>query len=119
MAGTIKRGESLFIPFQNGESIRDSQLRPRVYKTPAAYNKAFPKHYLSIDGIELVEYAEVVHACWIATNTFYDNDGNLNCVYRCSHCGSAITRYVCGNLDRHCHHCGANMAEEVSHENLG
>ena len=60
MASHIKKGESIFIPFRNGQSIADSQLKPRMYKTTQAFEKAFPKHYLGTKGVELVEYAEVV-----------------------------------------------------------
>lgn len=60
MASEIKRGESLLIPFRNGKSIHDSQLKPRMYKTLQAFEKSFPGHYLGTDGVELVEYVEVV-----------------------------------------------------------
>ena len=60
MASHIKKGESLLIPFRNGQSISDSQLKPRMYKTMQAFEKAFPKHYLGTDGVEIAEYAEVV-----------------------------------------------------------
>lgn len=56
----IKRGESLLIPFRNGKSIYDSQCKPRIYKTRKGFEKHFPGHYLGKDGVELVEYAEVV-----------------------------------------------------------
>lgn len=56
MANSIKRGESLFIPFKNGESIYDSQLKPRMYKTKEQYDK-FVYHF---QDAEMVEYAEVV-----------------------------------------------------------
>ena len=56
MANTIKKGESLFIPFRNGESIYDSQLKPRMYKTKEQYDRF---SYLS-DYAEMVEYVEVV-----------------------------------------------------------
>lgn len=65
MANHIKRGGSLFIPFRNGLSISDSQLKPRMYKTKKMFEKAFPGHYLGTDGVELVEYAEVRHGRWI------------------------------------------------------
>ena len=60
MASHIKRGESILIPFRNGQSITDSQLKPRMYKTMQAFEKSFPGHYLGTDGVELAEYAEVV-----------------------------------------------------------
>jgi hypothetical protein len=56
----IKRGESLLIPFRNGKSIYDSQNKPRIYKTRKGFEKHFPGHYLGKDGVELVEYVEVV-----------------------------------------------------------
>ena len=56
MASYIKKGESLFIPFKNGESIYDSQLKPRMYKTKELYDR-FSYHFA---GAEMVEYAEVV-----------------------------------------------------------
>ena len=56
MASYIKRGESLFIPFKNGESIYDSQLKPRMYKTKDLYDR-FSYHFA---GAEMVEYVEVV-----------------------------------------------------------
>ena len=60
MASNISKGESLLVPFRNGRSITDSQGKPRMYKTYQAFEKAFPKHYLGTDGVELVEYAPVV-----------------------------------------------------------
>jgi hypothetical protein len=56
MANTIKRGESLFIPFKNGESIYDSQLKPRMYKTKEQYDR-FNYHF---KDAEMVEYTEAV-----------------------------------------------------------
>ena len=56
MANNIKKGESLFIPFKNGESIYDSQLKPRMYKTKEQYDRF---SYRFKDA-EMVEYAEVV-----------------------------------------------------------
>ena len=60
MASFIKKGESIFIPFRNGQSISDSQLKPRMYKTEKAFVKSFPGHYPGTASVELVEYAEVV-----------------------------------------------------------
>lgn len=66
MASHIKKGESILIPFRNGQSISDSQLKPRMYKTMQAFEKSFPGYYLGTAGVELVEYAEVVRCknCW-------------------------------------------------------
>ena len=61
MANSIKRGESLFIPFKNGESIYDSQLKPRMYKTKEQYDKFVYR----FQDAEMVEYAEVVRGYWI------------------------------------------------------
>ena len=56
MPNTIKKGESLFIPFKNGETIRDSQNMPRMYKTKAQYDR----YSYCFGDAEMVEYAEVV-----------------------------------------------------------
>lgn len=39
MGSSIKQGQSIFIPFVNGESVPDSQNRPRMYKTVEQYKK--------------------------------------------------------------------------------
>ena len=73
----IKRGESIFIPFRNGTSIFDSQCKPRMYKTIKGFEKYFPGHYRGNDGVELVEYAEVVRCkdCKFWKNTWVAPDG--------------------------------------------
>ena len=84
MANTIKKGESLFIPFRNGESIYDSQLKPRMYKTKEQYDRF---SYLS-DYAEMVEYVEVVRCkdCKHYYHSMYsDRDG------RCSQFGTYDT----------------------------
>lgn len=70
---SIKYGECLYIPFYNGESIADSQLRPRMYKTKDAFEKIFSGHKFRNAGIELVKYVPVVN----------QNDKN---VLRCKQC---------------------------------
>ena len=82
MASFIKKGESIFIPFRNGQSISDSQFKPRMYKTVQAFVKSFPGHYLGNIGVELAEYAEVVRCkdC-IGKAHWYKND------YGCTICG--------------------------------
>lgn len=39
MGSLIKQGQSIFIPFVNGESVPDSQNRPRMYKTVEQFEK--------------------------------------------------------------------------------
>lgn len=60
MPTKIKRGQSLLIPFKNGVSIYDSQNKPRMYLTQKAFEKSFPRHLIAREGVELVEYVEVV-----------------------------------------------------------
>ncbi len=81
MASYIKRGESILIPFRNGQSITDSQLKPRMYKTMQTFEKAFPKHYLGTNGVELVEYAEVVRCekCHYYEKAEYDEGYKMVC----------------------------------------
>ena len=98
MANTIKKGESLFIPFKNGESIYDSQLKPRMYKTKEQYDR-FSYHF---KDAEMVEYAEVVHSlwCWITED-----------IYGCNNCGH--TNHVKTVMGKpawfYCPNCGARM----------
>ena len=55
MARMIKQGQHIFIAFQDGEAVLDSQLRPRMYKSKEQFEKSFPAWR---DGkAELVEYA--------------------------------------------------------------
>ena len=55
MARAIKNGQHIFIAFQDGEAVLDSQLRPRIYKSREQFEKSFPAWR---DGkAELIEYA--------------------------------------------------------------
>ena len=55
MARAIKQGQHIFIAFQDGEAVLDSQLRPRMYKSREQFEKSLPAWR---DGkAELVEYA--------------------------------------------------------------
>ena len=55
MARAIKQGQHIFIAFQDGKAVLDSQLRPRMYKSREQFEKSFPAWQ---DGkAELVEYA--------------------------------------------------------------
>ena len=98
MANTIKKGESLFIPFKNGESIYDSQLKPRMYKTKEQYDR-FSYHF---KDAEMVEYAEVVHGVWNITNSWDE--------VVCSACGTEFST-LANDVDRfdYCPNCGAKM----------
>jgi hypothetical protein len=55
----MKHFESIFIPFQNGHVVLDTKNKPRMYKSREAFEKHFPKDEYDIEGLELVEYAEV------------------------------------------------------------
>ena len=55
MARAIKQGQHIFIAFQDGKAVLDSQLRPRKYKSREQFEKSVPAWR---DGkAELVEYA--------------------------------------------------------------
>ena len=102
MANTIKRGESLFIPFKNGESIYDSQLKPRMYKTKEQYDR-FSYHF---KDAEMVEYAEVVQCkkCW-HYNEVTGKDSGKPCGYGiCKNpsglCGIIFDEYFCSYGER-------------------
>lgn len=58
MASKIREGNSVYIPFINGESVQDSQLRPRMYGSEEQFKAKYPGFRL--DKPKLVEYAPVV-----------------------------------------------------------
>ena len=68
MARAIKQGQHIFIAFQDGEAVLDSQLRPRMYKSRKQFEKSFPAWR---DGkAELVEYAPTLTPPneWVSVN---------------------------------------------------
>ena len=126
MATYIERGDSLFIPFRNGQSISDSQCKPRIYKSLQNFEKSFPKHNLGNKNIEVVEYAEVKHGEWVidtsvVERTFYEV--NYKVLITCNICGNrhflGVQPYPNFNHEdlkgdayrkyRYCGECGAKM----------
>ena len=101
MSSEIKRGESLFIPFKNGVSISDSQLRPRMYKT----KEAFERYSYRFDNAEMVEYAEVLHGRWIELGSDDTDDFR----WKCSNCNEVQFEYPGRN--NYCPNCGAQMMD--------
>lgn len=68
MARAIKQGQHIFIAFQDGEAVLDSQLRPRMYKSREQFEKSFPAWR---DGkAELVDYAPTLTPPneWVSVN---------------------------------------------------
>lgn len=98
MARAIKQGQSIYIPFINGESVFDSQNRPRMYKSVEQFKKSYP--VFRLEKPELVEYAPVVHSVWIKKTVRGSTE-----LY-CKHCGDSP-----GVLYRfeYCPNCGARM----------
>lgn len=120
MARWIRRGESIYIPFLNGDAVLDSQNRPRTYKSVEQFKKCYPGFRL--EKPDLVEYAPVVHAKWII-----DEDGYCAKKAHCSACGENAVENVytahehgfCGDcchaiITDCCPHCGAKMDLEES-----
>ena len=99
MATYIERGDSIFIPFRNGQSISDSQCRPRMYKSKENFEKSFPTHNLGNKDIELVEYKEVKHGEWIYRVKYYS----------CSICAGKRFNLLLGTDAEFCPYCGAKM----------
>lgn len=58
MASKMKQGQSVYIPFIDGESVLDSQNRPRMYKTVEQFQKSYPG--IHFENPDLQEYAPVV-----------------------------------------------------------
>ena len=97
----MKRGESLYIPFRNGQSISDSQCKPRMYKSLQNFEKTFPKHNYETKNIELVEYAEMKHGEWIWTE---NGEADYEQFWVCSVCKEKS--YI---KTKFCSDCGAKM----------
>lgn len=54
MPGKMKKGQSIFIPFKDGESIYDSQNKARMYMSEEKFRASFPQWRFG--EVELVEY---------------------------------------------------------------
>ena len=103
MARAIKQGQSIYIPFVKGESVFDSQNRPRMYKSVEQFQKSYPSFRL--ENPELVEYAPVVHGRWE-----WDTSG-LYPKPLCNRCGEEPWRKSNhqSDLPNYCPNCGARM----------
>ena len=100
MAGKINEGEKLYIPFIDGESVLDSQLRPRIYKSVEQFDKKYP--YSDVEKVKLVEYAPVKESKWIQLNKTQE--------HYCERCGASFNLYAyCKNDYLYCPQCGSRM----------
>lgn len=106
MARAIKQGQSIYIPFVNGESVFDSQNRPRMYKSVEQFQKSYPSFRL--EKPELVEYAPVVRGRWIRVPS---EIGTID-VETCSVCGCGMTERNQFWDAKWCPCCGARMDGE-------
>ena len=57
MAHNLKKGDSVYIVFRDGEAVLDGRNCPRMYKCEAHFERNYPE-YID-DKTELVEYAPV------------------------------------------------------------
>ena len=96
MGRTIKAGESIFIPFINGESVANSQCEPRFYKSVEQLKKKYPGY--ERERPEIVEYAPAVHGKWIFNDDWWE--------FICTNCHKAIDSIK--KYD-YCPNCGAKM----------
>lgn len=95
MASKFNKGDSIFFLFREGETVLDSQLKPRFYLT-----EDMAKRYLPF-GDEIVEYAAVRHGRWDAKIM---KDIGTYTVYWCSECNCySYFKY------NYCPNCGAKM----------
>jgi hypothetical protein len=61
---SLNKSDKILIPFIDGKSVMDSQMKPRMYKTRSAFEKSFPGYGRHEEDIDLVEYTPVVHGEW-------------------------------------------------------
>lgn len=105
MGVRYKYGEHIFIPFKNGETITDSQLRPKMYKSRDAYIKYSGEK----DDVELVEYAPIdeIEMEW----TDVSMPGQITCggnaVWACGRCGAIYGSHQIYPSAKYCSECGA------------
>lgn len=97
MARAIKEGQSIYIPFLDGESVFDSQNRPRMYKTVEQFKKSYPGFRL--EAPKLVEYAPVMYGRWEPIIDAYGNIEGWICA-----CGRESKE-----MANYCPNCGAKM----------
>ncbi len=111
MARYIERGETLLIPFHNGKSLTDSQLRPRIYKTMQMLENSL--HFK--EGYEVAEYVEQKHGRWEEAHEIKSFKHTNIPVVQCSKCEC----YFCDIINNHhymyhyCPNCGAKMDGET------
>ena len=112
MATEIKYGESIYIPFVDGRSVQDSQLRPRMYKSVEQLEKKYPGFRLRKPSV--VEYAPVAHGVWVNEDFPYKAATSNDCAI-CSVCGEMSHKAEHGYaiLSKYCPHCGAKMDAEL------
>lgn len=104
MARTIKEGQSLYIPFVDGESVPDAHNCPRIYKTVEQFKKSYPG--IRRETPKLVEYAPVVHSMWGEYESF-PLAPSMN-GYPCKNCGMHFSASSIPMLN-YCPNCGAKM----------
>ena len=104
MARAIKEGQSIYIPFVDGESVFDSQNRPRIYKSVEQFKRKYPA--FRIKKPKLVEYAPVVYAKWEYADDV--SSGHVENIYTCSACKNY---YAWGEMEKtpYCPSCGAKI----------
>ena len=74
MPGRMKQGQSIFIPFKDGESIYDSQNKARMYMSEEKFSASFPGWRFG--EVDLVEY--VPKPRWIRVEErLPENDGDM------------------------------------------
>ena len=105
-----KRGQPIFIPFRNGETIFNKRQEARMYKTKNAFSFYFKE---PLDGVELVEYVPVVEAYWVDVT----KPGQITCggnpVYACGNCGKVYGSFEIIPSAKYCEECGARMKRGV------
>lgn len=106
MSRKLEIGEPLFIPFRNGKSLTDSQLRPRIYKSVEQLEKNVCK-----DDCVILEYAPIIRGEWVKPNK--------EDFAECSECG--CTGFIHDDnyyLTQYCPHCGAKMENLMNIKNI-
>lgn len=108
----IKPSDFLYFPVKNGEWLRDSQGKPRVYRSAeAAYRNLQKQKYDAIQVYvmdDILSREVIERGCGGKAERLYNEDGG----FYCGECGCFYDDYC--NTPSRCVRCGLNFEKTSS-----
>ena len=105
----FRKGDSIYIPFRDGETIYDSQLKPRMYKSIVSYER----HYGIKPDVELIEYAPIIEMEWEDVTIPGQITCGGNAVWACGNCGAIYGSHQIYPTAKYCNECGARAKDRM------